>query len=64
MEETALGGKWRLALCGGDSSRGQVEVGTVWRRETALGGKWRLALCGGDSSRGQVEVGSVWRRQL
>ena len=48
MEETALGAKWRLALCGGDSSRG----------------KCRLALCGGDSSRGQVEVGSVWRRQL
>ena len=33
VEETALGGKWRLALCGGDSSRGQVEVGSVWRRQ-------------------------------
>ena len=32
MEETALGGKWRLGLCGGDSSRGQVEVGSEWRR--------------------------------
>ena len=33
MEETALGGKWRLALCGRDSSRGQVEVRSVWKRQ-------------------------------
>ena len=33
MEEIALGGKWRLALCGRDSSRGQVEVGSVWKRQ-------------------------------
>ena len=33
MEETALGGKWRLALSGGDISRGQLEVGSVWRKQ-------------------------------